>query len=200
MAIALLIFFTPGCKKLNTSGPWKITIDDGVEIYNYSGVTYPSADGYSATFKSSASFGSSGSNDTYNTRSQFSINLGNVTRIDFTLILNTADSAIVAALKPSNSNTIRFIAFQKLVKKGVYAFNDIANGPFVFYTDKKDSTWVSDYSQTNFLEIVSISPNAQDNTANGIITQVNFDLAVKGFNFSGTKRIKGTIFSFFNLN
>ena len=204
MAIALLIFFIPGCKKLNTSGPWKITIDDGAEVYNYSGVTYPSADGYSAAFNSTASFGRDGNNqiNSFFTQSGFEVKLGNISSINFNLSFLTSDSVIVSKLLTSNPNQVRFAALQQIVKKGIYSFppNTTPVLPLVMYTDKKDSSWVSDYSQANFLEIVSSSPNAQDNTANGIITQVNFDLAVKGLTFSGTKRIKGTIFSFFNLN
>ncbi len=204
MAIALLIFFTPGCKKLNTSGPWKITIDDGAAVYNYSGVTYPSADGYSATFNSTADFGYNGNNqvNSFFTQSGFEVKLGNVSSINFNLSFLTSDSVILSKLLTSNPNQVRFAALQQIVKKGIYTFspNTTQALPIVIYTDKKDSSWGSDLSQTNFLEIVSSSPNTQDNTANGIITQINFDLAVKGINFSGTKRIKGTIFSFFNLN
>ena len=53
----MFIFFISGCKKEETPKPWKIKIEDGTELYNYSGVTYNPAisDGSSAAFSSEAS-------------------------------------------------------------------------------------------------------------------------------------------------
>ena len=197
---ATVILFIAGCNKEETRKPWNIKIEDGAELYNFSGVTYPASDGWSASFQSSIAFGSSGNSQMFNTRSQFSVKFGNISGLNFTLILNTDDSATVANLNLSNPQQIRFNAFKQVVKKGIYSFASAAKSPFVFYTDKTDSLWVTDFSQNNLLEIISTSPNTQDNTANTIITQVNFDLGLKGVSFTGTKRIKGTIFSFFTMN
>ena len=195
---ATVILFIAGCNKEETRKPWNIKIEDGAELYNFSGNTYNpiAADQMSASFQSTSGLGSM----MFNTRSQFSVKFGNISGLNFTLILNTDDSATVANLNPSNSQQIRFNAFKQVVKKGIYSFASAAKSPFVFYTDKTDSLWVTDFSQNNLLEIISTSPNTQDNTANTIITQVNFDLGLKGFGFTGTKRIKGTIFSFFTMN
>ncbi len=196
IVFATFILFTTGCNKEETRKPWNIKIEDGVELYNFSGDTYLASDGWSASFQSTSGLGST----MFNTRSQFSVKFGNISGLDFTLILNTNDSATVANLNPSNPQQIRFNAFKQVVKKGIYSFASAAKSPFVFYTDKTNNLWVTDFSQNNVLEIISTTPNTQDNTANTLIAQVNFDLGLKGFGFSGTKRIKGTIFSFYTMN
>jgi len=199
---ATLILFIAGCNKEETRKPWNIKIEDGVELYNFSGDTYPVSDGMSASFESISDFGYNGNNqvNSFNTRSKFLIKFGNISGLDFTLILNTNDSATLANLNLSNPQQIRFNSFKQVVKKGIYPFASAAKSPFVFYTDKTNNLWVTDFSQNNLLEIISTTPNTQDNTANTIIAQINFDLGLKGFSFSGTKRIKGTIFSFFTMN
>ena len=195
---ATVILFIAGCNKEETRKPWNIKIEDVAELYNFSGDTYNpiAADQMSASFQSTSGFGSM----MFNTRSQFSVKFGNISGIDFTLILNTNDSATVANLNLSNPQQIRFNSFKQVVKKGNYSFGSAANSPFIFYTDKTNNLWVTDFSQSNSLEIISTTSNTQDNTANTIIAQVNFDLGLKGFGFSGTKRLKGTIFSFYTMN
>ena len=197
-----LILFISGCKKEETANPWHIKIQDGTEVYNFSGLTYNplTSDGTTASFSSFASLGSSGSSNFYNTQSHFLVRLGNISSIGFDVVFTTADSAITAALKTSNSNTIRFNAFKQVVKTGVYSFNNAKITPFIIYVDKNGMTWSTDFSKTNSLEIISVSPNTQDNTANALITQINFDIALKDINNTLTKRIKGSTFNFFNLD
>lgn len=197
-----LILFLAGCKKEKDGGQWNIKIEDGADIYNYSGLTYNplTSDGTTASFSSFAGLGSSGSTNFYNTQSHFLVKLGNITSIGFDIVFSTADSAITAALKTSNSNTIRFNAFKQVVKTGVYSFNNAKINPFIIYVDKNGMTWSTDFSKTNSLEIISVSPNTQDNTANALITQINFDIALKDINNTLTKRIKGSTFNFFNLD
>ena len=194
-------FFIASCNKEKNVGQWNIKIEDAAEVYHYTGVNYNplATDRMSATFNSTASFGSSGSTINYNTSSEFRVQLGNVSRIAFDLNFNTYDSAIVSGLKKSNSNTVRFNAFKQVVKKGIYQFNNTAITPLIIYTDKNGTTWSTDFSQTSFLEVVSVTPNTQDNTANALITQINFDLGLQDINHTSTKRIKGSMFSFFNL-
>jgi hypothetical protein len=198
----VFIFFIAGCKKEETPKPWKIKIEDGTDLYNYSGITYNPAisDGSSAAFSSEASFGSSGSVINYTTRSNFIIRLGNITKINFELQFSTADSAIIVGLKQSNANNVRFNAFKQMVKPGTYTNQNSIATPFVFYTDKTDILWVIDRSQSNIVEVVSVAPNTQDEMANALIVQINFDIAVRDINFTKTKKIKGNMFSFFNLN
>lgn len=197
----MFIFFISGCKKEETKNQWHIKIEDGTEVYNYSGVSFNpiAADDMSASFKSYASFGSSGSTIIYNTASEFVIKFGNISRLSFSIIFSTFDSAITAGLKSSNSNTVRFNAFKQVVKTGSYKFNGTI-APFNIYQDKKGTLWSTDNNQSNFLEVVSVTPNTQDNTANALITQINFDIALKDINNTSTKRIKGSTFCFFNLN
>ncbi|MGF2413273.1 MAG: hypothetical protein ACQUYJ_13155, partial [Ferruginibacter sp.] len=118
----------------------------------------------------------------------------------FTLNFNTYDSAIVSVLKQSNSNIVRFNAFKQVVKKGVYQFNNAAVTPFIVYVDKNGVLWSTDFLQASFLEVVSVTPNTQDNTANALITQINFDIGLKSISNTSLKRIKGSVFSFFNLD
>ena len=200
--VIVFFFFIAGCKKEETPKPWKIKIEDGTELYNYSGVTYNPAisDGSSAAFSSEASFGSSGSIINYNTRSNFIIRLGNVTKINFELIFSTADAAIVAGLKQSNSNAVRFNAFKQMIKPGIYTNSNGITTPFIFYIDKTGITWVTDISQPTTVEVVSITPNTQDEMANALIVQINFNLSFRDSNSTKTKKIKGSMFSFFNLN
>lgn len=196
-----LILFLAGCKKERDGGQWNLKIEDGTDIYNYSGLTYnPLTSSTTASFSSFAGLGSSGSTNFYNTQSHFLVNLGNITSIGFDIVFTTADSAITAALKKSNSNTVRFNAFKQVVRKGIYSFNNGAVTPFIIYIDKKGTSWSTDFSKTNSLEILSVSPNTQDNTANALITQINFDIALKDINNTLTKRIKGSTFNFFNLD
>ena len=199
--IGIILFFA-GCKKERDGGQWNLKIEDGTEVYNYRGVTYNpvTSDGTSASFTSFAGLGSSGSSFFYNTQSHFIVRLGNISRIGFDIVFTTIDSAITAALKTTNSNTIRFNAFKQVVKKGTYLFNNSTVTPFIIYTDKKGTTWSTDFSQTNFLEVLSVTPNTTDNTANAIIAQINFDIGLKDLNNTLTKRIKGSMFTFFNLN
>jgi hypothetical protein len=73
--------------------------------------------------------------------------------------------------------------------------------PFIFYRDKLGKLWATtDYLQTNNLEIISVTPNTTDNTANAIIAQVNYDVTVIELNTTNKKRIKGVMYSFYNLN
>jgi hypothetical protein len=203
-AAVLLIFFASGCKKEKTGGEWNIKIEDGAEVYNYSGVTYtPAMSDYSyASFASETSFNSSGGGSvpSYTTRSKFKISLGNITRINFELLFNTVDSAILGGLKQSNLNNVRFAALKKIINPGVYSFNNSIVEPFVFYLDKTGTTWVTDKQQSNILEVVSVMPNTQDETANALIAKINFDIALRNINSTATKRVKGSMFSFFNLN
>ncbi|NOT91448.1 hypothetical protein [Ferruginibacter sp.] len=200
--IAIPIFFITSCEKEKNVGQWNIKIEDGAEVYHYTGVNYNplTADGMSAAFNSTASFGSSGSTIIYNTGSEFVVRLGNISKIVFTLNFNTYDSAIVSGLKQSNSNIVRFNAFKQVVKKGVYQFNNAAVTPFIVYVDKNGVLWSTDFLQASFLEVVSVTPNTQDNTANALITQINFDIGLKSISNTSLKRIKGSVFSFFNLD
>ena len=47
------LLFTAGCNKEETRKPWNIKIEDGVELYNFSGDTYNSIapDQMSASFQ-----------------------------------------------------------------------------------------------------------------------------------------------------
>ena len=202
IVFATILFVAAGCNKEETRKPWNIKIEDGAELYSFSGDTYPVADGMSASFESISAFGYNGNNqvNSFNTRSKFLVKFGNISGLDFTLILNTNDSATVANLNLSNPQQIRFNSFKQVVKNGNQSFISPAKSPFIFYTDKTNNLWVTDFSQSNSLEIISTNSNTQDNTANTIIAQVNFDLGLKGFGFSGTKRLKGTIFSFYTMN
>lgn len=190
------------CNKIETKKPWNIKIEDGSELYDYSGVTYPSADGWSASFQSFSGFQINGNNEvtSFNTKSQFSVKFGNFSGLNFNLIFNTNDSLTLVNLNSAKPHSVRFQAFNQVVKKGTYSFTSMPNSPFIFYTDKQDNLWVTDFSQNNFLEVISTTPNTQDATANELIAQINFDLGLKGFSSNSTKRIKGTIFSFFTLN
>jgi hypothetical protein len=195
----LIIFFISGCKKYDSEALWKIRIEDGAEVYNYSGITRNPR----ISSRGTASFESSGNlngiND-YNTRSKFIVELGNISRIDLNLIFSCSDSTILVNLQKTNSNIVRFNAFKQIIKPGIYAFKNAAIQPFFFYRAKTDVLWVTDEQQINFLEVVSVGPNAQDNTANALIAQINFDIGLRDLNFTATKRIKGSIFSFYNLD
>jgi hypothetical protein len=199
ISAVIITFFIVGCKKYDNEGPWRIRIEDGGEVYNYSGITRNPA----ISTKGTASFGSSaninGTND-YNTRSKFIVELGNISRIDLDLIFTCSDSAILANLKKTNPNTVRFNAFKQIIKPGIYAFKNAAIETFFFYKDKSGQLWATDDRQNNFLEVVSVGPNTQDNTANALIAQINFDIGLRDINYTVTKRIKGSIFSFYNLD
>ncbi len=199
ISAVIITFFIAGCKKYDNEGPWKIKIEDGAEVYNYSGITNNprvSSRG-TASFKSSANL--NGTND-YNTRSKFIVELGNISRIDLDLIFTCSDSTILANLKKTNSNTVRFNALKQIIKPGIYAFKSASIEAFIFYKDKSGQLWATDVRQANFLEVVSVGPNTQDNTANALIAQINFDIALTDINYTITKRIKGSIFSFYNLD
>jgi hypothetical protein len=199
IAAVIIFFFIAGCKKYDNDGLWRVRIEDGAEVYNYSGITRNSAISSrgTASFESSANI--NGTND-YNTRSKFIVELGNISSIGMDLIFNCSDSSIVANLKKTNSNTVRFNALKQVIKPGIYAFKNAPIETFFFYKDKSGQLWATDERQNNFLEVVSVGPNAQDNTANALIAQINFDIGLRDINFTATKRIKGSIFSFYNLD
>ena len=204
----VIVLLTTSCKKENDGGKWNIKLDDGLENYNYHGVTYNpiAADAlWSANFKSSISHSidANGILRGFNTRSEFNIQLGNNYGISLGIIFSTNDSLILSGLKTTNTNEIRFNAFKKLIKIGAYTFNinNDAMKPFIFYRDKLGKLWATtDYLQTNNLEIISVTPNTTDNAANAIIAQVNYDVTVIELNTTNRKRIKGVMYSFYNLN
>jgi hypothetical protein len=193
-----IIFFS--CKPDKIIKPYHVTVTDGENTYKYNGDTLStiiSQGDWQPNFSSSAGIGMSGNTNYYETKSEFRIKLGNISRLNLSIAFQNTDSATVADLKPSKPNQTRLFALQKIIRPGLYIFNTYS--PFFIYTTEVDKIWITDLSQSNSLEILSTALNSQDGTANKIVAQINFDIGLKGSNFSAKKRIKGSIYSFFNL-